>query len=264
MTIYTPGKLTLAKTFTWNETVWNPSMLSTALWLDAADATTVTTSSGLITEWRDKSGNSRHASQSTPSSRPALTASTLNGQSVITFDGSNDYLRTTIFSLSQPVSYFCVCKSNKTTGVNLDRSYVFDGGFQAVGSSADRHLLALFGNVTSKNSIYAGSWLDSGVSISLDPIIGSLRFNGGSSSITINSTTITGDAGANTQSFGLTLGANYQNNYDFFSGYIAELVVVSNATEDAARRTQGYLAHKWGLTANLPSDHPYKTVGPTS
>ena len=42
MPIYTPGKLVLTKTFTWNETVWNPSMISTALWLDATDAMKLT------------------------------------------------------------------------------------------------------------------------------------------------------------------------------------------------------------------------------
>ena len=27
---------------------------------------------------------------------------------------------------------------------------------------------------------------------------------------------------------------------------------------------EGYLAHKWGLTARLPSDHPYKSSAPTN
>jgi hypothetical protein len=27
-------------------------------------------------------------------------------------------------------------------------------------------------------------------------------------------------------------------------------------------KAEGYLAHKWGLTANLPSDHPFKNVSP--
>jgi hypothetical protein len=52
--IYTLGKLVLKKEFTWNETVWNPSMISTALWLDAADASTVTTVSGAVSQWNDK------------------------------------------------------------------------------------------------------------------------------------------------------------------------------------------------------------------
>ena len=28
-------------------------------------------------------------------------------------------------------------------------------------------------------------------------------------------------------------------------------------------KAEGYLAHKWGRTSALPSDHPYKTSAPT-
>lgn len=28
------------------------------------------------------------------------------------------------------------------------------------------------------------------------------------------------------------------------------------------QKAEGYLAHKWGLTGNLPSDHPFKNVSP--
>jgi hypothetical protein len=42
--------------YTWNETIWNPSMISTALWLDAADASTIYESGGAVSQWDDKSG----------------------------------------------------------------------------------------------------------------------------------------------------------------------------------------------------------------
>jgi hypothetical protein len=46
------------------------------------------------------------------------------------------------------------------------------------------------------------------------------------------------------------------------NGFIKELITfTTNATN--RQLLEGYLAHKWGLTANLPNDHPYKTVGPT-
>ena len=37
-----------------------------------------------------------------------------------------------------------------------------------------------------------------------------------------------------------------------------------NGTVDLTERQkiEGYLAHKWGLAANLPADHPYKTEAP--
>jgi len=42
-------------------------------------------------------------------------------------------------------------------------------------------------------------------------------------------------------------------------------VMIINGTVSATNRQklEGYLANKWGLTANLPTGHPYKTVSPT-
>jgi hypothetical protein len=44
---------------------------------------------------------------------------------------------------------------------------------------------------------------------------------------------------------------------------IAEIVFYQSALNTTQRQTiEGYLAHKWGLSANLPSDHPYKNSAP--
>jgi hypothetical protein len=48
--------LLIDTSFLWNETVWNPSMISTALWLDAADVATVTLNGSTVSQWNDKSG----------------------------------------------------------------------------------------------------------------------------------------------------------------------------------------------------------------
>ena len=43
----------------------------------------------------------------------------------------------------------------------------------------------------------------------------------------------------------------------------AEVIVSSTLLSTTNRqKLEGYLAHKWGLTANLPADHPYKTAVP--
>jgi hypothetical protein len=50
----------------------------------------------------------------------------------------------------------------------------------------------------------------------------------------------------------------------YLTGDICEVLILNtHPTATNRQRIEGYLAHKWGLTANLPSDHPYKTVGPT-
>ena len=67
---------------------WTPTSLgsSLALWLDAGDATTLNSSGGLVSEWRDKSGNSRHATQVDVNSQPSTNGSGL------TFDNSNKFM----------------------------------------------------------------------------------------------------------------------------------------------------------------------------
>ena len=52
------------------------------------------------------------------------------------------------------------------------------------------------------------------------------------------------------------------NNYD---GDIAEIVVAHAALSTGDRqKLEGYLAHKWGLTGNLPAGHPYLSAPPTN
>lgn len=73
-------------------TTFDPLSLSPALWLDASDTATITATGGQVSQWRDKSGNSRHVSQSTGTAQPQQVASVLNGNSVVQFDGADDYL----------------------------------------------------------------------------------------------------------------------------------------------------------------------------
>jgi hypothetical protein len=49
----------------------------------------------------------------------------------------------------------------------------------------------------------------------------------------------------------------------YFTGNIGELIWVNGIDATTRQKTEGYLAHKWGLTANLPADHPWKNQAPT-
>ena len=47
------------------------------------------------------------------------------------------------------------------------------------------------------------------------------------------------------------------------TGNLYELLVFDNAVDDTDRELlEGYLAHKWGLAAKLPVNHPYKNLAP--
>ena len=78
-------------------------------------------------------------------------------------------------------------------------------------------------------------------------------------------TTLSGSADATGYSIAsgtdsnLTLG----NTSGAISGKIFEVMLYDNKLQDYSRkRLEGYLAHKWGGTANLPTGHPFKTTAP--
>jgi hypothetical protein len=46
-------------------------------------------------------------------------------------------------------------------------------------------------------------------------------------------------------------------------GKLGELLIYNSVLSDKQiQQIEGYLAHKWGLSANLPSNHPYKPAAP--
>lgn len=72
-------------------TGFNPKSISGLwAWWDAGDDATITTDTG-VSAWADKSGNNRTASQAVGNNQPARNT-TINGRSVLTFDGTNDTL----------------------------------------------------------------------------------------------------------------------------------------------------------------------------
>lgn len=43
-----------------------------------------------------------------------------------------------------------------------------------------------------------------------------------------------------------------------------DIIIFAGTDADRRKRAEGYLAHRHGLTADLPSDHPYKSAAPTT
>lgn len=62
------------------------------LWLDAADASTITESADFVSQWDDKSGNAFNVTQGTGSAQPMTNQNTLNSLNVITTDGNDTML----------------------------------------------------------------------------------------------------------------------------------------------------------------------------
>ena len=72
-------------TFLSKTTPWSPVALGSALslWLDAADASTITLNGSTVSQWSDKSGNGRHLAQSSAALQPAYVTTAINSKPTV-------------------------------------------------------------------------------------------------------------------------------------------------------------------------------------
>ena len=113
---------------------FSPSRLpSLKLWLDAADSSTMFSSSTLSTlatssvgGWKDKSGNTNHATQSTSADQPTITSNGMSGKAGLDFDTDKlsisaiDMAGKTLLAVIQPeTSQRNTILSHSSTNVKL-------------------------------------------------------------------------------------------------------------------------------------------------
>lgn len=233
------------------------------VWLDSSDASSLTVSSGEVTQWNDKSGNGHHA---TPlSNGPTLVENALNGRTALQFtqapDGQGNPGQTMQFAgnlgiaANQQRTVFIVLK----TDVNVDNNQVFgpsgnqmlDLGTWIPTGSADDRLRFRDGsdNVFSAEGDYPRG-------ISILTAMGSATdtdawFNGQQ---IVDSTTAAFEYALGT---GVKLGGtDYPSATDLrnFEGLIAEVLIYDRAlTADELNEVGYYLEQKYLLdTAYVP------------
>jgi hypothetical protein len=259
---------------------WTPSRLGTlALWLDAKDTSTITLNGSTVSQWSDKSGNGRHASQAIADKRPSYGRS-MNGITLVNFDGSNDNFNLPDNALPSggQAYHFSVVMMIDTLkpgtgngmigggnygGSNIKKANAFRTQKENEGSGLVNYWWGCDRNTNLGNAIptntatmVATQWEAS----SSDSI-----YRDGSivpSSVSCPTPTTSTRSGKDTGTTNNTIGTT--NTGEYFDGPMAEIVVLSDALTTSDRESlEGYLAHKWGLTGNLPAGHPYKTTPPT-
>ena len=215
--------------------------LTTQLWFDGADASTITHSSNAVSQWRDKSGNERHANQATATNQPTFVSSALNGKSLLRFDGTDDRLE---FSGGfVPGDFVALFKRSANNQAVIEST-----------TGLNRGWIGAFGNIWASHNRYATNGY--GLSTILpDGAYGSDYFM-----VYGSDTRWTGGLSTSSGQHYIGRGTpGYQN----LNGDVAEFVVFTSVLSDADRdRVHGYLAHKWGLTAYIPGGNPYKTTAP--
>lgn len=238
---------------------WSLARISTALWLDASDADTATIVGGKISQRADKSGNSRHATQSIDGYRP------LAGINKDDFDGTDDRLSIAHTSaLNAPVYIAVVVKP----AMSAQYHGLLDKWDNEVGWMIDFGVAGSIGqprvSVNNGAALLAPTNTNSIISIIEIQINGASSFIGGPAGV---STGALQAPTSNTQDIFIAGDgtSTLVTDLDFH-----EMAILGSAPDSATRaKIQGYLAHKWDtllgvstLVSALPVGHPYKTSAP--
>jgi hypothetical protein len=277
---------------------WTPAQLSTALWLDASDNATLFDSTtggslpaadGTVARWEDKSTNARHVIQETSGNRPIRKIGLQNGLDIVLFNGSNNSLVLgSNLSLGTSHTIIIAAKNTATITASTDAQILLSGGSYTHPSTTTSEFLFGIGSLTSNLTnerlynvavahatlgaqVYGYAKTDADIpnsfiavnsfTTSSNTFVG--RLDGATSFASVSAAG--GYTGTNTRYPTLLRAVGYRhfNNSLFWNGQILEVIVVPSALSSATiEQVEGYLAHKWGLTANLPGDHPYKSVAP--
>lgn len=252
---------------------WTPASLggALALWLDADDASTITLNGATVSQWRDKSGNGRHASQGVAASQPTYTASAFAGKPALTFDGADDNLAVNYNYTGNQATLYAVV--SRLLGGSSEQ-WVFSsyGGTNGTPLVAPMWALGV-ASITGTNwATYGNStFLSGGVTLTTDgtpfalglvsDISGSVLDTYTNGTRTAQHNTGSRFSGGGARNF---IGAEVDGGSRFLSGRVSEIIQTETVlSTDNRQRLEGYLAWKWGLESNLPSNHPYKNSPPT-
>lgn len=246
--------------------VWTPAEITTALWLDAADSDTITLNGSNVSQWDDKSGNNRDVLQGTSSAQPGYATAAQNNLNTLTFDGG-DFLGTAANFPLTGNAEFSIFVAYRKGSTNTEGCLLgWGNGINALGA------VGLYNDGSLSLWAYAGgnSFSINSIGVSTDYIMGYTKRPGA-----INATSAAWRNGADDATSGhqtttpnitaepLRVGQWASYTLNRLIGSVYEVIVLPvEADTDTRQRIEGYLAWKWGLEANLPSDHPYKSVAP--
>lgn len=235
-----------------------PVLTGAVLWLDAADKTTVKDGdgdnaatgtgganngfSGSVATWVDKSGAGNNLTNTTASQQPTY-ANTLNGNSVITFDGTNDVLSN---------SGAVISGANYTTFIVFERTNTgtVRNAVYELGGTGTRNAI-YYNNTANKQSYYLNSIFYNYTTNYVPGNYEILNISQSGTAYTgrVNGTLdLSGTGATRATTTGIYL-ADDSTGGDAMQGRVAEFIVYNRVlTADERHDVETYLAGKWGLT----------------
>ena len=259
---------------------WSPaSSITAAAWFDASDTGSYTLSGSNVTAVTDKKGNATVTVNGTPN-----VSTTLDSKNTFTFSGVGEDFTTDEFAQASNGNHWAIgvmqwntrndsqdsfwSTENNTVSLSSKRDYAISAGTSNFDGELD-----LDGLVTNRISSTIGNKqdFDSGVAQNTW-IIMVVIFNktGNQIALRVDGTdafTPVNDYDNSLDTLmDLRIFRNRSNQRmggkmaEFFSS--ATIPGTGSTDISTVEKAEGYLAHKWGLTGSLPSNHPYKNTQP--
>lgn len=271
--------------------LWTPAQLTSAVWLDAADSATITLNGSNVSQWNDKSGNNRNATQGIASYQPTFVSNVSNGLPAIQTDGGDTLIignRSLLFqNIGRATIAIVVKYVTGTYSSNLISAFVSTGANTSqarfalspspnidvtrlgiLGRRNDTDAVAILNSSTTRASILNSVAIQIG-----DAIYSSAQanhFTNGAQDLTdaafLTSGTTTNTIPANASLFSIagvgTTPPPPTNPLPSGCQLFEVLMFNSTLSTNDRQRLEGYLAWKWGTVASLPAGHPYKNSPP--
>lgn len=237
---------------------WTPADLGVARWYDANDASTITHSGGAVSQWNDKSGNSNHATQTNSALRPTTGSRTVNGKNIIEFPNTNSQcLNISAIDVIGKEVWAVFMVDDYTTSTS--QLLLGAGGNVQIGVNSSTQNMRLW---SASGPYSADTKSTTTIPQSTATVAGWLAHT------TTKKFSINGSLQTTTDNYvsgAMSAQQIGRGQYAVFDGSIGELIITNGTlSPDDRQKMEGYLAHKWGLQANLPGTHPYKDTAPGS
>ena len=225
-----------------------------------------------IASWTDRIGAVIATAQGV-TTKPLYQTNEFNGHSVVQFvttnevqtEGDHFTLPNTFLNGQSAASAFMVFNKTLDFPVNFSDGAMFDGFHNDATGSRNSHqpyqdgvIYEHFGTSARKTTVDPTPVLTSARIYSVHSAASDFRtYLDGTQLFSTGTNTVQTGTGTNTKKFGNTSAGTG------VKGKLACILFFNAALSTQDRqKVEGYLAHRYGLAANLPGDHPYKDAAP--
>jgi uncharacterized protein YbaA (DUF1428 family) len=238
------------------EPIWTPEQIRNELfaWYDPSDLTKLTLNGLNVSKLDDKSPTRNDALQATAVQQPTIAYNAINSLPALNYTQASQRLKFSDLAVVTDMSVASVFTRSSadintidvgSDSINNRPFGIWWGTTNFVNSGLGSGINTIYGN-----SLSSGTFISYSTRTSLKSSIflNGVQFGASKDPLLPNNFL---------QNIGYRPGANQTH-----QGYLGEIIITSNSSLQVQQKIEGYLAHKWGLTANLPPTHPYKISEP--